>query len=266
MNLVSRKWLVTLLMRLVLIVIVAKALSLGMLWFLPEEGVSFEKRESLQPAYARYNFGVAPPPSKPASTAATRPAPGLMLKGLYRTQKGGYVIVALKNNLSKSEVVGIGEAFDGIYTLVEITPLNAVFERGGVKETVWLEKPKYVEGAVISTPPDAEAEPGASAQTLSRGDVDRYAKNLDQVWKDIGIVEVKDGEKIEGFRVVRIRKGSPLSDIGLQKDDVIISINNKPLTSYAYAMELYQKIDTLTALQLVVRRNNQEKELVYEIR
>lgn len=266
MNLVSKKWIVSLLMRLVLIVIFAKALALGLLWFLPGEGVAFEKRVSLQPAYGRYNFGVAPPAvSKPVPSAGTvTQAVELLLKGVYRTQKGGYVIVAPKNNPSRSEVVGIGEVFSGGYTLIEITAGSAVFERGGIKKTVWLEKPTVEDGAAVPTVPAAGPEEG-SPQRLSRKDVDYYAKNIDQAWKDIGIIEAKKEGKIEGFRVERIREGSPLSKIGLQKGDVIISANNKPLTSYAYAMELYQKIDTLKVLELVVRRNNQEKELLYEI-
>ena len=47
--------------------------------------------------------------------------------------------------------------------------------------------------------------------------------------------------------------------------DVIIKANNKELKSYADALDIYKKIGTLQALELVVLRNNQEKEIVYEI-
>ena len=87
----------------------------------------------------------------------------------------------------------------------------------------------------------------------------------EQLWKDIAISEVKKGKKIEGFKVTRINKDSKMALLGLQKGDLIVKVNNIALKSYKAAMDIYAKIDKMTTIQIVVIRNNQEKELIYEI-
>jgi len=56
-----------------------------------------------------------------------------------------------------------------------------------------------------------------------------------------------------------------MASLGLQVNDIIIKANNVRFVSYADVLNIYKHIDKLDALQLVVMRNNQEVELVYEI-
>ena len=65
--------------------------------------------------------------------------------------------------------------------------------------------------------------------------------------------------------MTRIKAGTPFATLGLRQGDIIIKANNKPMTSYKDALEIYKGIDKLEALQLIVLRNNQETEIVYEI-
>ena len=269
---VSKALLMKMLTRVVAIAILAKALSLALLWFLPGEGVNFTTVDSVQPAYGRYGFGVMlehggkekrTTMSSKGSVSSSATIDELVLKGLYGNGNYGFVIIALKSAKNKTEVVAVGEAFHG-YTLVSIESDGAIFDLRGKRYSVRIDEggmPNTSAAEVAYAAPEAEQV----QQQVSRSQIDSYSKNIDQVWKDIGIQEVKRGEQITGFKVIRIREGTPFAELGLRQGDVIVKVNNKPLDSYAAAMEIYQKIDRLDALELVVLRNNQEQEILYEI-
>jgi type II secretory pathway component PulC len=56
-----------------------------------------------------------------------------------------------------------------------------------------------------------------------------------------------------------------MATLGLREGDVIIKANNIELKSYKDAIDIYNGLDQLDAVQIVVLRENQEVELVYEI-
>ncbi len=100
---------------------------------------------------------------------------------------------------------------------------------------------------------------------ISRKDIERYTKAPESIWKDISIKELKDKNKIIGFKVTGINPNSKFAYLGLKKGDIIIKVNNVALTSYKVAIDIYKNIDKLESVQIVVIREKQEKELVYEI-
>lgn len=261
MNLVSKKWFLSLMSKVLIILIIAKAVSLLMLWLLPGEGVDFRQQQSMMPLYHRYSLSpmIVSPKTPETSKAVSGPSiSNMVIKGLYRKKTGGFVIVALKSAQTDTKVIGIGEKFQD-YTLVEILEDGAILERNRQRYSLYLEKPKSLPATAVAT-----TDMGTTHQ-VSRSDIAHYAKNFDQVWKDISIVEVKKEGKIAGFKVTRIKPGTPFAQLGLQKGDIIINANNKALTSYAEALNIYKNIDKLQAVELIVLRNNQEKELIYEI-
>jgi len=265
MNLVSKKWLLELSTRLLLIVIIAKGTSLVLLWLLPGEGVNYQSVSSVQPEYHRYRIDVmldqgevASADGKGGYSAPVKKISNLVLKGLYGTKKSGYVVIAMKSSPNKTEVIATGEKFGG-YMLAEIHALSAVFKRNNRSYTLFIENSETPAFKV------AASESDDLPKQISRDEINAYTGNIDKIWKDISISEVKSEGKIKGFKVTRIKSDSPMARIGLKKGDVIIKANNKELKSYADALDIYKKIGTLQALELVVLRNNQEKEIVYEI-
>ena len=122
-----------------------------------------------------------------------------------------------------------------------------------------MEYSKITQGSITAITESGEPK------DISRTDIDFYSKNPKEIWKDISIVEVKNAGKIEGFKVTKIKKNSKMAKLGIQKGDIIIKANNIELKSYKDAMNLYGKINDLDTIQIVLLRNNQEKEIVYEI-
>lgn len=242
---------------------------------MPSDGVSLSVKKSFQPKYQRVDFRNM----LNANTSTTKVAQNLfsgggisitnmLLKGLYGTKESGFVIVALKSTPTKTTILSVGEVFSG-YKLVSIEQSSATFSKDGAKFILLLDSSKPKDTHVNSSntaAPELYDEPIVQ-QVVTRKDIEYYAKNPKQIWKEISIYEIKTKDKkgIKGFKVTRIDPKSRFATMGLQKGDLIIKANNVKLKSYRDALDLYTKIDKIDVIQIVVIRNGVEKEIVYEI-
>lgn len=265
MNIASKVWAVSLLTRLIVIIIIAKVLSLLLLWVLPNEGVDFYEQQRMLPEYHHYTAGaiIEPPAIEKGSTETLQyldaGIDNMILQGLYRKKDSGYIILAMKAKPKKTEILGIGESYGG-YKLMQIKPTSAIFERSSLLYTLEL-LTDDLESLRKRHAPFIEGEP----YQMSRAEIQEYAKNFGQILQDINIIEVKNRGKLKGFKITRLRQNTPFSYLGLKKGDIIIKVNNEPLKSYADALNIYQNIDNIKEIELIVLRDNKEKELRYEI-
>ena len=288
MNLLSKKSLLNMIVKLLSILIFLKVLSLGALWFLPSQGVSVAKSMSVTPVYHRFNVeNILHKPKKEVKQALVQNTTtveslgdgeeiiegekisNMILKGVYKKKKGSLAIVALKSNAKKSEVIGVGEIFSG-YKLIQVHKTAVVFVKGGQNYILSMEKKKTAQANSIRRKPKNEPKQTVNYDSdeplpVQRKDIEHYAKNFKQIWKDISIKELKEGGKLKGFKVTRIKKGTVFERLGLRKNDVIIKANNKVIKTYNDAIQIYKNIDKLDAISIVVLRDNQEKEIIYEI-
>lgn len=267
----SNKFLVTIGSKLLVLLLIAKALMLTLLFFLPQNSVEYFEQKNYQPAFVRLNLANVLDTSLPSASntqttsntsSSTLSITSIILKALYGNEKTAMVVVATKSNPKKAEIIGIGESFMG-YHLKNVTLESALFEKDGQNYTLQLDQ-----SALASQPQIAKKRtfnPDVPVE-VKKEEIAFYAKSPDQIWKDIAISEIKDGKKITGFKVTRINPSSRFAELGLQKGDVIIKANNVLLTSYQDAINIYQNIENLQSVQIVFLRNNQEKELIYEIR
>ncbi len=104
-----------------------------------------------------------------------------------------------------------------------------------------------------------------SETSISHAQISEYVKNPAQISKSISFQEVKQGSKLQGYRITRVEPNSKFDKLGLKTGDLITKVNNRVLNSYNDVLSVYKNIDKLSALQIVVKRDNQEKEFVYEI-
>jgi general secretion pathway protein C len=255
--------------RVLILLVVAKSITLVLLWFLPSDGVELAKQNSYKPKYQRVDFenmiqspANAKGRSSQESASSAVSITSMVLKGLYGKENYGYVIVALKSSAAKTSIVAVGEDFSG-FTLHSIASMSATFTKAGKEYTLELEKTSS-SGRVSKVQDEPEIYDG-SPKNVSKEDILAYAKSPQDIWKEISIVEVKNGEEIEGFKVTKIAKNSKMATLGLREGDVIVKANNIELKSYKDAIDIYNGLDKLDAVQIVVMRENQEVELVYEI-
>ncbi len=270
--------------KLLVLLVIAKGVSLVGWWYLPSDGEEISKKTSYQPKYQRVDFKSMVQKSVPkrqakesveeSSVESGVSITNMTLKGLYGNAKRGFIIVALKSAPKETTIVGVGEVYSG-YRLKSIAIDSAKFTKSSKEYVLELAKAKNSKSFInkVNKPSSQRAQryqdqfgdEEISEKEVSREDINFYAKNPKQLWKDIAIKEVKKGKKIEGFKVTRIDPKSKMATLGLKKNDLIIKANNKELKSYKDAIDLYKNINKLDTIQIVVLRNNQEKELVYEI-
>jgi type II secretion system protein C len=236
-----------------------------------DDSVELVLQENYQPQYRRVDFKNMLQDSNTRQErgsvqsvfSGTASISSMILKGLFGNKDKGFVIIAMRSQPKKTNIVSVGQVFKG-YTLKSITLTGSIFEKNGKEYVLYLKKPDRTSKQYIEHIKDTAIQPDTPID-VTRTDISHYIKNPKAIWDEISIVEVKDGKKIKGFKVTRIKKMSKMAALGLQVGDLIIKANNVRFVSYADVMNIYKHIDKLDALQLVVIRNNQEVELVYEI-
>lgn len=252
--------------KLLILLLISKFIAIIFWWFLPNDGVDFVYQDNYQPKYQKVDFrnmvnnskkAVKNRPIKDSDLFSGLSITSMVLRGLYGTSTRGYVIVSLKLSPKQTSIVGVGESFSG-YILKSIRPTSAIFTKADIEYILELENTKKSQSYI-------KPIENGSSMSVSMNDISFYAKNPSQIWEDISIVEVKNGKKIDGFKVTRINNKSKMANLGLEKGDIIIEANNIRLRSYKDALDIYSNINKLKMIQIVVMRNNEERELTYEI-
>ncbi|MHC5050287.1 MAG: PDZ domain-containing protein [Planctomycetota bacterium] len=87
-----------------------------------------------------------------------------------------------------------------------------------------------------------EEENGALAVTDQAADY--LKKNYQNILKDAKTQTYKKGGRASGIQVVNIRAGSMANEFGIRKDDVILAINDVPVTKQSQAVAVVKRYDT----------------------
>jgi len=253
-----------------------------LLWFivtlilLPSTTQELESQGDIKPLYYRLSLAkkdgeAIKPKPKPVTKKSATPISALVLLGIYKSSDT--VVVTVQKG-SKTTVLSKGEAISG-FTLVDATRKEAFFEKNGKNYTLKFKKKKRSAAAksmisTVKTPqkeePKADIYEDDGIKVVKRDMIQDYMKKPKDIWKDIGISEIKNGKDITGFRVRFVRKDSGFEKLGIKRGDIILAINGERLDSYQDAFSAYKNIQTIENLTLTIKRKNQEMELDYEIK
>ena len=226
--------------KLLLLLLIAKSISLILLFLLPSDSKELNVGNNYQPKYQRVDFNnmffdIAVKKELLTTSKNTQSIKKIILKGLYAIGDSGFVIVSLKSSPKNTKIIEVGENFSG-YTLVQIANKNATFEKNSKKYIVWLdvesEKINSMIKIIEHKDKVGDNDEMVFQKTVTRDDISFYSKNPKEIWKEISIIEVKENGKIKGFKVIRIDPNSKIATLGLQKDDLIVKVNNVLLKSY----------------------------------
>ena len=80
------------------------------------------------------------------------------------------------------------------------------------------------------------------------------------------IVPSRRNGKIDGFRVYRVRKSSPLAKIGIMNGDTIHSVNGFAITSPDKALEVYTNVRSASNITVSLTRRGKSRTISYSIR
>ncbi len=261
-------------------------LIVKLLWFvvelvwLPSSGVEHTEEKSSKALYYRAKLtpNEAPAPEKQKTVHPVKSQGSIKdieLLAIYNSSDVTVITVLHKN---KTKVLSRGDDINGF--VLEGAGRNfATFSKNSKTYQISLIKSKKAANNVsrIKSVPTSTGTQSSSSKAegdiVDAGDhrivdkslVEHYAKNMEEITKNIGIVEQKEGTELKGFRVTFVRRNSHFSKLGLRRGDVIKSINGQEINSYNAAMNVYKNIDKMDALSITITRGKKEMELEYEI-
>lgn len=243
---------------------IAKSITLILFLLLPSRGINLENKYNYIPPYVRVDFSNMVVKASSSSRKRYEQSKfvkitSLVLKGLYGGNFEGFIIIAHTSSQMNTSFIKVGEEYAG-YKLINILPDGALFVKNKKEYMLYVK-----ELSLLHQLEKKHIKKVNGQKIIAKEDIKFYANNPSKIWQDISIVEFRDGGKIQGFKVTKIKESSKISQLGLLEDDLIIRMNNQKLRSYKDALRVYRELDTLQNIQIVVLRNNEEKELIYEI-
>ena len=253
------------------------------LW-LPSSGVDQAAQKGAKSLYYRVkltpNEAAAPTVNKPTKAPVQRETGSIKDIKLLAIYNASDVTVVTVEHKSKTKVLSRGDNING-FVLQGAGNHFATFSKKSKSYKVMLLKSKTAskksgikKSMQKSTPEKVSEKPkketgdvtdAGDHKVIDRSLLKHYAENMNDIYKNIGIGEVKNGENLEGFRITFVRKDSPFSKLGIRRDDVIKSINGQEINSYNAAFGVYKNIQNIDNLTLVIQRGREEMELEYEI-
>jgi len=102
---------------------------------------------------------------------------------------------------------------------------------------------------------------------LKRSDVLKYTSNLASLLQQARSAPHKNPRtgEIDGFTVLDFQPGSIFEQLGLNRMDVIKSVNGEPVDSPAKAMELYNALKNSDKVSIKVERGGRDEDLNYTL-
>ncbi|MGC9350514.1 MAG: PDZ domain-containing protein [Sulfurovum sp.] len=264
----------------ILLVVKLVWVVVSLIW-LPATGVEYSEEKGVKNLYYRVRLTADRQPQKVEKKVVPQASiKDIDLLGIYNASDITVVTVRYKR---KTKVLSRGETVNG-FVLEGAGSDYATFSKNEKFYKVTLLKPKKSKegtGSITTVKPAGEVSPkraddkeqAVSGEIVDAGDrriVDRslithYAGNMEDIFKDIGIQDIKEGDAVKGFKVSFVRRGSHFSKLGLQRGDIIKSVNGQEINSYNAAFGIYKEIKNIENLTLVIVRDNQEMELEYEV-
>jgi len=262
------------------IVILTFLLIIKLLWFviqvifLTAEDIDQVNEQSSKALYYRVkltpNNTAAPQKVIKAPKKISGSINEITLLAIYNASDISVVTVLYKN---KSKVLGKGDSLNGF--ILEGAGNNfAIFSKNNKNYKVLLNKKNKSTDSML---PDTqtsdptikkvlgEVTNEGSVKIIDRSLLDHYANNVDEIYKNIGIGEIKEGKDVKGFKVNFVRRDSPFAELGIHRNDVIKAVNGRKIDSYNAAFDVYKNIKNVDNLSLVIIREKKEMELEYEI-
>lgn len=188
------------------------------------------------------------------------------IKAIYRSNSDSFVTIS---DATTTQIVPLGGIYKHVFRLIALTDTAATFRGYGKTYRLRLgyDDPLSRQETLtqnISDPSQSGWQEG-EWHTIAYQTVKEQIGNLQNIEKNVDIFEVLDGDKITGFQINSIAPGSVFAQLGIQNGDVILSINNKKLESYAAALAIYTQVPNLRSIRITLKRNNLQKEIIYEI-
>lgn len=189
--------------------------------------------------------------------------PGVTLSGVVLAQSGRHAATLVSEGRVRSVVSG-DRAFGCDVVSIQETGVSLACADG--PRTLALEAADSPAGARIETSPVATAMAPADV-TMSRVDLEaRLDREMSRLMTETTIVPVTSGGQIAGFTLSRVPEGTILETLGLKAGDVLVSVNDTPVDSFATLVGLWPKLQTSGSVMARIMRGGRPMDISVSIR
>jgi len=211
------------------------------------------------------------PPAATERPATTRKQVSLKGYLLSMTAIGTPSMAIIVKN-GKSRLVSVGEEMDG-FKLEEVYTDRVKLSKNGREYWLGMKKKRGTETIEAKTGKRGKKPESEIIEQVRReGDTFFVPRellsemhDLKKIFRYISINPLYRENKLVGFAVSNVKKGSVFDKMGLKKRDIIEKIDGKPIKSESDAFAYFNKLEQLNSLSLTIKRGKESKELKYEI-
>jgi general secretion pathway protein C len=215
-----------------------------------------------------------PGSSETASAGTAVSNSGIKLKGVFAVD-GKTLSAAIVNTGGRDLSVRTGEAIGEGIKLVEVSATQIVVSRGGVRETIPMERMSasntssggsVAGGARTSNAPQANfrlnvASQSRNSYSLSRSELNNVLQDPNQI-NFLGNIAPAAGG---GVQVKDAPSGSLAQKLGLQVGDTITTINGQPVTGPGDLARFYGQFGSTNSIRAEIKRGGAPLLLTYAI-
>jgi general secretion pathway protein C len=178
----------------------------------------------------------------------------------------------------KNQVVSYttGRNIENLATLTKVERQRVIFRNLNTNALEFIEmkmfgNTKVAFGASTAAPViggggDVKAV-GQNKYVIKRTDLQKYLNDLSSILMQARAVQARDkvtGE-VTGYRIVDFQQNSIFSQLGIQKMDLIKSVNGEPVDTPQKAMELFNMFKSSSNIKMTVDRGGSTETLDYNI-
>jgi type II secretory pathway component PulC len=172
-----------------------------------------------------------------------------------------------------------GDTLDGMAKISRIARLEMIIKnlQTGACESVQSEKSRDT-GKPISVMSSSQANQFKAQQKIkgienqgnkyiiSKELLDEKLKDIAGVLSEARAIKIQNPDGTLSFKMTEIEAGGIFSYLGIQNEDIITSINGKPITDLNEIMALFGRIKNIDQLQLGVRRDGEDNQMDYQMK
>lgn len=167
-----------------------------------------------------------------------------------------------------------GKELDGMASIVKVERQKVIFRNLNSNRLEYIEMKKDSKVAFGAGRTSSGAGESKEVQkvgdnnfVIKKTDLLKYTNDLSSILMQARAVPNREPGtgNINGFRILDMQPGSIYEQLGLQRMDVIKSVDGTPVDSPAKAMELYNTLKNSPKVSLQIERNGKTETMTYNI-
>ena len=263
------RWLVAILLVIALAFVLAQ--TFWLLWYGPNEPIPSNSKTRLQVASSGQAvilsqsqvdnwqlFGsceqeAAPQSDKPTDAPETRLR--LELLGVFQTADTDISSAIIAEKGKEGELYRIGDSIPGNASLEEVYPDRVILRRAGRLETLRWSDSSLGGVSQVSRQPAVEREPQQSQ--ITEGSEEDMQRQRKAIIGQLGLQPVAQGGN-QGYQLGKRAPKQLISQVGLQSNDVILSVNGHSLGTEEGDMAALRSFQETRQASIVVQRGDQQ--------